>query len=121
MRSGASTPEDLESLFEDAFVIGNADAFAGLFDSGAVLSASGASDARGGEQIVRLATAMRGRGYVYLADPGRVFQAGDISVVVAERAINVMRRGSDRRWRYAISVLDIDHELEGASDGARHH
>jgi hypothetical protein len=120
MGSGASTPEDLESLFEDAFVIGDEDAFTGLFDSGSVLSASDASDARGGE-IMRLAAVMRGRGYTYLADRGRVFQAGDISLVVAKRAINVMRRGSDRRWRYAISVLDTDDELEGAADGARHH
>jgi hypothetical protein len=121
MRSGAGTPEDLESLLEGAFVLGDADGFKGLFDSGAVLSASGASEARGGEQIVQFAAAMRGRGYAYLADAGRVLQARDTCLVVAERAINVMRRGSDRRWRYAISVLDIDYELKGASDGARHH
>jgi hypothetical protein len=120
MRSGAVTPEDLESLFEDAFVIGDENAFAGLFDGGSVLSAGSGSDARGGEEIMRLAAALRGRGYTYLADRGRVLQAGDTSLVIARRAINVMRRGTDRRWRYAISVLDIDNKLEGATNGARH-
>lgn len=121
MRLGASTPEDLESLLEDAFLIGTADTFLGLFDSGAVFSASASSEARGGEQIAQLASAIRDRGYAYIADSGRVLQARDTCLVLSEQAINVMQRGGDRRWRYAISVLDIDPELKGASHGARHH
>ena len=39
MRQGARTPEELETLFEDAFVIRDRTALAGLFEDGAVLSA----------------------------------------------------------------------------------
>jgi hypothetical protein len=50
---------------------------------------------------------MGDRGYRYLTDPRRVLQAGD-TALVAGRALNVMRRGEDSRWRYAISLLNND-------------
>lgn len=113
MRSGACTPEELETLFEDAFVLRDGDALAQLFDAGAVLVAGDeATEARGGEQIARLATAMWDRDKTYLAAPRRVLQAHDTTLVVAEGAINVLRRGSDGRWRYAISLLDDDDATE---------
>ncbi len=48
------------------------------------------------------------RDRTYLADPRRVLQARDTALVVAARAINVLRRGDDGTWRYAITLLDID-------------
>ena len=109
MRPGARTPEELETLFEDAFVVRDRDALAQLFEDGAVLvSDSGPQEARGAAQIARLATAMWERDRTYLADPRRVLQARDTALVVAERAINVLRRGSDGTWRYAITLLDTD-------------
>ena len=107
MRSGAGTPEELETLYEDAFVLRDRDAVALLFDTGAVLVAAGDStEARGAEEIAWLATAMWDRDQIYLAAPRRVLQAHDTTLVIAEGAVNVLRRGSDGRWRYAISLLD---------------
>ena len=109
MRPGARTPEELETLFEDAFVIRDRAALAGLFEEGAVLAARGRGDvARGGEAIARLATAMwEGEG-TYLADPQRVVQVRDTALVLADQGISVARRGGDGIWRYAISLLSID-------------
>lgn len=110
MRPGARTPEELETLFEDAFVIRDRGALTQLFEDGAVLVAGdGSPEARGGEDIARLATAMWENDRTYLADPRRVLQARDTALVVADRGINVLRRGSDGAWRYAISLLSLDH------------
>lgn len=110
MRPGARTPEELETLFEDAFVVRDRDALAQLFEDGAVLAADGGhQEARGAAQIARFATAMWERERTYLADPRRVLQARDTALVVAARAVNVLRRGGDGTWRYAITLLDIDH------------
>ena len=43
----------------------------------------------------------------YLADPSHVLQARDTALVVAGRGINVMHRGDDGAWRYAIAVLSM--------------
>ena len=54
MRPGARTPEELETLLEDAFVVRDRDALAQLFEDGAVLVAGGGRpEARGGSQIAR--------------------------------------------------------------------
>ena len=109
MRPGARTPEELETLFEDAFVIRDREALVQLFEEGAVLVAGdGPQEARGGEEIARFATAMWERDRTYLADPRRIVQARDTALVVAEGGINAVRRGSDGAWRYAISLLSLD-------------
>ena len=109
MGPGAQTPEELETRFEDAFVVRDGRAVAHLFEAGAVLGAAGrAPEARGGDQIARFAAAMWERDYAYLADPRRVVQARDTALVVGGRGINVVRRRGDGRWLYAISLLDID-------------
>lgn len=54
MRQGARTPEELETLFEETFVIRDREALAELFEDGAVLS-DGSREARGREQIARRA------------------------------------------------------------------
>jgi len=115
MRSGARTPEELESLLEDGFVVGDREALAELFEGGAVLVADHCRrGARGCTEIAQLVGAMCERGYSYLADPREVLQAGDTTLVMGERAVNVMRRGPDHRWRYAISLLNVDTTSEGS-------
>jgi hypothetical protein len=113
MQRGARTPEELEMLFEDAFVIRDGNALAGLFEDGAVLGAV-RGEARGGEQIGRLAAAMWEREYSYVGDPQRVVQARDTALVVARQGINVVRRRSDGNWLYAISLLDV-YSTEGGA------
>jgi hypothetical protein len=107
MGPGAQTPEELETLFEDAFVIRDRAALAELFEDGAVL-VDGPREARGGDQIARLAGDMWESDRTYLAEPGRVLQARDTGLIVAERGINVVRRGTDRAWRYSIALLSRD-------------
>jgi hypothetical protein len=105
MPTGAPTPEELEMLLEDAFVTRDRGALVQLFEDGAVLGAA-PGEARGGERIGRLAETMWEGDYRYLADPRRVVQARDTALVVARQGINVVRRRSDGRWLYAISLLD---------------
>jgi ketosteroid isomerase-like protein len=109
MRRGARTPEELETLFEDALVIRDREALAQLFEDGAVLvAAHGLHEARGRQEIARLAVTMWDRDHTYVADPRRVLQARDTALVVAEQGINVVRRGSDGAWRYTIALLSDD-------------
>ncbi len=105
--SGARTPEELETLLEDALVVGDRVALAALFEAGAVLVAGDRPLARGGEAIARVATGLWTGERTYVADPRRVVQARDLALVVAEQAIHVVRRGSDGAWRYAISLLSL--------------
>ncbi len=59
MRARARTPEELETLLEDAFVVRDDKALAPLFEDDAVLvTGDGPREARGGEEIARFATAM---------------------------------------------------------------
>jgi hypothetical protein len=106
MRPGARTPEELETLLEDAFVIRDREALGQLFEDGAVLVADdGGWEARGGDEIARLAREMWAHDRTYLADPRRVLQARTTGLVLTRRGINVVRRGSDGAWRYAIALL----------------
>ena len=111
MRPGARTPEELETLFEDAFVIRDHLVVTQLFEDGAVLVAGDGLQARGGHEIARLATAMWTHDHTYVADPQQVVQARATALVVAEQSISVMRRASDGAWRYAISLLSHDHTI----------
>jgi hypothetical protein len=105
----ARTPEELETLLEDAFVIRDPEALAELFEDGAVLAAGdGTREARGGEKIEHLAAAMWERDRTYLAEPRRVLQARDTALVIGARSTNVIRRGSDGAWRYAIALLSLE-------------
>jgi hypothetical protein len=111
MTPGAQSPEELETLFEDAFVMRDHEAVVELFDDGAVMAVRDGDPpaaARGGEEIERLVAELWGRGRVYLADATRVLQARDTALVVAHRGIHVVRRGHDGAWRYVISLLALD-------------
>ena len=106
MRSGARTPEELETLFEDAFVVRDRMALVALFEDGAVLGA-GRLEAQGDEAIAGLAGELWERELTYLADPHRVVQAGSNALVLAAHGINVAHRGGDGAWRYSISLLTL--------------
>jgi len=113
MKSEARTPEELEMLLEDAFVIRDREALIELFENGAVLVTGDRQEARGEEKIARFAEALWDSAHNYVADPRRVLQARDTALVVADRGINVARRGSDGAWRYAIALLSFDDLARG--------
>ncbi len=112
MVGGARTPEELETLLEDALVVGDRAALAALFEAGAVLIAGDERPARGGEAIARLALATWAGDHTYVADPRRVMQARDIALIIAEQGINVVRRGRDGAWRYTIVRLFVEDGIE---------
>jgi hypothetical protein len=109
MEPGARTPEELETLLEDAFVLHDPQALAELFQPGATLVVcDGLPEARGRRQIARVAAQLWDAERSYLAEPRRILQARDTALVVAGRAINVARRTDNGSWRYAISLLDLE-------------
>jgi len=118
---GGQTPEELETLLEDAFLLCDADAIARLFEDGSLLvTGEGSRQVRGREAILHAASLLCHHGCGYLADPRRVFQTRDTALLIGEGVINVARRGQDGSWRYAISVLGsyrADRGDEGAKNG----
>ena len=108
MSSGALTPEELDTLLEDAFVIHDRNALAGLFEPDGLVAAAGA--AARGPAIEALLAALWAREMTYLAQPRHVLQAGNTALIVAEQSISVALRAADARWRYAIALLDPNSE-----------
>jgi ketosteroid isomerase-like protein len=104
--AGARTPEELETLLEDAFVLRDHQALARLFQPAAMLVTDRLPEARGRRQIARVAAQLWDSQRSYLADPRRVLQVRDTALVLAGHATNVLRRADDGCWRYAISLLD---------------
>jgi hypothetical protein len=109
MEAGARTPEELETLLEDAFVLHDPMALTQLFYPTAMLvTRDGLSEARGHPQIAQVASQLWDSERLYLADPRRILQVRDIALILAGRATNVVRRAGDGSWRYAISLLDLE-------------
>lgn len=107
MRPGATTPEELETLFEDALLVRDREAVSGLFAESAVLDPGGdLPTARGPREIAALASALWERTFV--ARPRRVLQARDTALLLGERAVGVARRCPDGAWRYSIALLALD-------------
>jgi hypothetical protein len=111
MSASARTPEELETLFEDTLVLRDRQALAELFEDGAVLAVDAERSARGGEDITRLALATWEGAHTYVAEPKWVMQARDIALIISKQGINVVRRGSDGTWRYAIVRQPVDNGL----------
>ncbi len=115
MTQGARTPEELEALLEDAFVLRDPAALAPLFEARALLVAGGgAAEVCGSREIAQSVSALWAQDYTYLADPRRVVQARDVALVLAAHGTNVARRAAVGAWRYAISLLSIDQTKEQA-------
>ena len=72
-----------------------------------------------GVEIAWLALATWHGDATYVADPRRVVQARDIALIIADRAINVARRGHDGVWRYAIVFVDVRDGTKGVFDDSR--
>jgi quercetin dioxygenase-like cupin family protein len=110
--SGARTPEELETLFEDALLLRDRQVLPTLFESGATLVMGHEQPIRGGEAIAHAALARRSSIGAYVADPRRVLLARNCALIVTDQGVNVMQRGDDGAWRYAI-VLHAVEETNG--------
>ncbi len=105
MITGGRTPEDLETLLEDACVLRDGEALAGLFEDDGVLIAGGEPAARGHQEINRAAYTLREQPSGYVAQPRRILEWRDTALLLGDGVINVARRGHDRSWRFAIAWL----------------
>jgi hypothetical protein len=102
---GASSPEELETMFEDATVLGDPNELAALFVPGAVLHRAGRElPVRGRRGIAELLTERPDRP-AYVALTPHILQRGATALVLTGSAVHVTRR-SPQGWRYLISWLD---------------
>lgn len=116
---GARSPEELETLLEDALLVGDRDALVDLFEAGAVLTVAGERSARRAEAVADLALATWCGNHGYVADPREVVQARDVALVITGRGVNVARRGRDGAWRYVIVRQSGDDGTEDSDDYER--
>lgn len=105
MLTGAQSPEELDTLLEDAFVLRDAAALARLFEVAGVLVAEGLPAAHGRAEIGRVGARLWRDGRSYVADARRVLMAHGVALVIGHGAVHVVRRGRDRSWRYVITML----------------
>ena len=78
MTAGARTPEELDALLEDAFVLRDREAFRLLFAEDALLAEAGGLEARGEDAIGCALDGFCAADRLYVARPGRVLPgAGD--------------------------------------------
>jgi hypothetical protein len=103
---GASTPEELETLLEDAFVVRDREALAGLFEPTAVVAHHGRC-AREADLAPFLAYLWRA-GVTYVARPPVVIQARDTALILAGRTVSVAHRDTSACWRFAIKAIDME-------------
>lgn len=94
----ASSPEDLETLLEDAVLLGDHAAVADLFDAEAVLIAGPVTI--GPKQALAELTK---RGYV--ATIRTVVVRRDSAVVIGDDAVNVSVRSPDGAWRLVATIM----------------
>jgi len=101
----ASSPEELETLLEDAVLLGDDAAVAALFDAGAVLI-TGPRIAGPKQALAELAQ------LGYVAATRTVTVRRDIAVVVGDHTVNVSFRSPDGSWRLiaAIARLGTSHD-----------
>jgi len=105
---GGETPEELETLLEDALLLRDAHAAARLFEAGSLLvTGEGSEYVRGRTAVLQVASRLCQNGSGYVADPRRVLQTRDTALLLGGSVIHVARRGPDGAWRFAISVFDI--------------
>jgi hypothetical protein len=104
----ARTPEELDTLVEDAFLQRDRAALDDLFDDGAVLMNRHGTPAYGREAIGHVLSGSWDRQCIYVARTRQVLQVRDTALVVADAGIHVLRRGADGAWRAQISLLQLD-------------
>jgi hypothetical protein len=112
MDAGAFSPEELETLLEDAVVLGDGAAAARLFERGGVIvPGAGSVEARGRPAIAALTRDLWTNGPGYLANPRQVARSGDLALVVGPTTVNVARRRRNGSWRFVISLHGWDASL----------
>lgn len=99
----ARTPEELETLLEDGFVLRDAAAVADLFDRDGILVAG--PHGRGRDEIQLLTGRLCDSGRGYLAEPKCVVENQGYALIIGDQAVNLARRETDHTWHYTICIL----------------
>ena len=95
----AASPEELETLLEDALLLHDGAAVAALFeDRGVLVARAGCVRNRN-----RAAEVLMQQDYV--ASARLITVVRDIAVVFGDHTINVSCRGPDRNWQLAVAIL----------------
>jgi len=94
----ASSPEELETLLEDAVLLGDKAAVASLFDAGAVLITG--PRIAGPEQALAELDKLG-----YVASTRTVSVRHGAAVLVGEHAVNVSFRTPDGAWRLVATIV----------------
>lgn len=102
----ARSPEELDTLLEDAFVLRDRQALTQLFRAEAAIGSTvRPHQAAGRTEIASAISAIWEEGGTYLARPPRVLQTGHTALVMAGQTVHVVRRDSGG-WRYLISWFE---------------
>ena len=94
----ASSPEELETLLEDAVLLGDQAAVLSLFEAGAVLITG--SRVTGPEQALTELTSLG-----YVAATRTVTGRREVAVIVGDHAVNVSCRSPDGSWRLVAAIM----------------
>jgi hypothetical protein len=105
MALAGSTPEELETLLEDAFLQQDVRAIAELFEAGGVLLT--------GSDVWQAASALCGQRFSFLANARLICRADDTAILLGTNAISVARRGRDGYWRFLFCYLGNTSEGDG--------
>lgn len=108
MERGARSPDELETMLEDAFVIQRHEDVANLFDPAAVLAvrcSDSSPEVCGRAAIGALAASLWDRGATFIADSGRTVYGRRRALVVGPGLTAVLHRGPGGTWRFEIALL----------------
>lgn len=94
----ASSPEELETLLEDAVLLGDETAVLSLFEAGAVLITG--SGVTGPEQALAEFASLG-----YVAATRTVTGRREVAVIVGDHAVNVSCRSPDGSWRLLATIV----------------
>ena len=94
----ASSPEELETLLEDAVLLGDEAAVLSLFDAGAVVI-TGPRVTGPEHALAELAT------LGYVAATRTVTERRDLAVIVGDHTVNVSCRAPDGVWRLVAAIV----------------
>ncbi|WP_037603877.1 Cif family virulence factor [Streptacidiphilus rugosus] len=85
---GGATPEELETLIEDALLLGDVDAATGLFHPSGVLVLKDAREFRGHRALCAALSTVRRHDVTYVATPRKVLQVRVAALLLGADTVN---------------------------------
>ena len=114
-----STPEELETLLEDAVLLQDGAAMSCLFEPDALLVLD-EQPFTGREQIAGSMRELSEAACAYVAWPRRLYQARDVALLLGDGVTGVARRGGNGEWQFVIKLVAVgtaNHRRESTQAG----